>query len=55
MIVYCALGGRSALAGKVLKDMGYTKVYNAGGFVDLAQGGVPVQRLCDDAPPLRQG
>ena len=34
VIMYCASGGRSALAGKVLKDMGYDKVYNVGGFKD---------------------
>ena len=34
VILYCASGGRSALAGKVLKDMGYDKVYNVGGFKD---------------------
>ena len=34
VILYCASGGRSALAGKVLKDMGYNKVYNVGGFKD---------------------
>jgi rhodanese-related sulfurtransferase len=34
VILYCASGGRSALAGKVLKDMGYEKVYNLGGFKD---------------------
>jgi rhodanese-related sulfurtransferase len=34
VILYCASGGRSALAGKVLKDMGYDKVYNIGGFKD---------------------
>src|SRR6058998_3927374 len=28
IILYCASGGRSALAGKVLKDMGYDAVYN---------------------------
>src|SRR5436309_8310167 len=28
LIVYCASGGRSALSGKVLRDMGYEKVYN---------------------------
>src|SRR3979409_2214732 len=28
MILYCASGGRSALSGKVLKDMGYAHVYN---------------------------
>jgi rhodanese-related sulfurtransferase len=26
IIVYCASGGRTALAGKVLKDMGYASV-----------------------------
>jgi rhodanese-related sulfurtransferase len=29
VILYCASGGRSALAGKTLKDMGYTEVLNA--------------------------
>src|SRR5579871_5831270 len=28
VILYCASGGRSALAGKALKDLGYDKVYN---------------------------
>jgi rhodanese-related sulfurtransferase len=39
IVLYCASGGRSALAGKVLKDMGYTKVHNLGGFKDAADGG----------------
>lgn len=34
VILYCASGGRSALAGKLLKDMGYEKVFNLGGFKD---------------------
>ena len=34
VIVYCASGGRSALSGKVLKDMGYERVYNLGAFKD---------------------
>lgn len=34
VILYCASGGRSALAGKLLKDLGYDKVYNLGGFKD---------------------
>jgi rhodanese-related sulfurtransferase len=34
VILYCASGGRAALAGKVLKDMGYDDVYNLGGFKD---------------------
>src|SRR5262249_20505021 len=32
VILYCASGGRSALSGKLLKDMGYEKVYNLGAF-----------------------
>ena len=32
--LYCVSGGRSALAGKQLKDMGYEDVYNLGGFKD---------------------
>jgi rhodanese-related sulfurtransferase len=42
IIVYCASGGRSALAGKVLKDMGYANVYNLGGFKDWADSGAPI-------------
>jgi rhodanese-related sulfurtransferase len=34
VILYCASGGRAALAGKQLKDMDYDKVYNVGGFKD---------------------
>jgi rhodanese-related sulfurtransferase len=39
IIVYCASGGRSALAGKALKDMGYDRVYNLGAFKDWAESG----------------
>jgi rhodanese-related sulfurtransferase len=39
IILYCASGGRSALAGKVLKEMGYGQVYNLGAFKDWAEGG----------------
>ena len=45
VIVYCASGGRSALAGKLLKDMGYERVYNLGGFKDWAESGGPVEKL----------
>jgi len=44
VIVYCASGGRSALAGKTLKDMGYTDVRNLGAFKDWADGGGAVDR-----------
>lgn len=39
IIVYCASGGRSALAGKTLKDMGYDKVLNLGAFKDWVESG----------------
>ncbi|MBF0281195.1 MAG: rhodanese-like domain-containing protein [Zetaproteobacteria bacterium] len=40
IIVYCASGGRSALAGFALKKMGFTDVRNLGGFPDwVARGG----------------
>lgn len=39
VIVYCASGGRSALSGKVLKDLGYDRVYNLGAFKDWAESG----------------
>ncbi|UTD27130.1 rhodanese-like domain-containing protein [Bradyrhizobium sp. WD16] len=32
VVTYCASGGRSALVGKTLKEMGYGNVYNLGGF-----------------------
>lgn len=39
VIVYCASGGRSALSGKVLKDLGFGKVYNLGAFKDWIESG----------------
>src|SRR5215813_14569566 len=44
VIVYCASGGRSALSGKVLKDFGYDKVYNLGGFKDWAESGGSIDK-----------
>ena len=44
VILYCASGGRSALAAKLLKDMGYDKVYNAGAFKDWAESGGAVDK-----------
>ncbi|WP_135467899.1 rhodanese-like domain-containing protein [Crenalkalicoccus roseus] len=43
IITYCASGGRAALAGKTLKDMGYTDVRNLGGFKDWADAGGAVE------------
>lgn len=47
IILYCASGGRAALSGKVLKDMGYTQVFNMGGFKDWADSGGPVEKPAD--------
>jgi len=47
ILLYCASGGRSALAGKVLKDMGYQQVYNLGAFKDWAEGGGEVESVFD--------
>jgi rhodanese-related sulfurtransferase len=44
IILYCASGGRSALAGKMLKEMGYGQVYNLGAFKDWAEGGGSVDK-----------
>lgn len=44
VILYCASGGRSALSGKTLKEMGYDKVFNLGGFKDWADSGGSVDK-----------
>jgi rhodanese-related sulfurtransferase len=43
LLLHCASGGRSALAGKTLQDMGYTAVFNIGGFKDLAEAGIDTE------------
>jgi rhodanese-related sulfurtransferase len=44
VIVYCASGGRSALSGKALKDLGYADVYNLGAFKDWVEAGGDVEK-----------
>jgi rhodanese-related sulfurtransferase len=44
VILYCASGGRSALSGQALKELGYTDVYNMGAFKDWADAGGPIDR-----------
>ena len=44
VLVYCASGGRSALAGKALKDLGYTDVRNLGAFKEWAEQGGAVEK-----------
>ena len=45
VILYCGSGGRAALAGKMLKDLGYDRVVNLGGFKDWADSGGAVEKL----------
>jgi rhodanese-related sulfurtransferase len=44
VIAYCASGGRSALVGKTLKDMGYSNVRNLGGFKGWLEAGGDVEK-----------
>jgi rhodanese-related sulfurtransferase len=43
LILYCGSGGRAALAGKTLLDMGFTDVRNVGGFKGLVDAGWQVE------------
>ncbi|MEM1317167.1 MAG: rhodanese-like domain-containing protein [Pseudomonadota bacterium] len=39
IVLICGAGGQAALTGKTLKDMGYEKVFNAGGVPDWKEAG----------------
>jgi rhodanese-related sulfurtransferase len=44
LVIYCASGGRSALATKTLQDMGYAEVANlTGGFQAWTESGGPTE------------
>lgn len=43
VLVYCASGGRSALAGKTLQELGYKDVRNLGAFKEWAEGGGDIE------------
>ena len=43
IILYCASGGRSALGGKALLDLGYNDVRNLGGFPTWVEAGGDVE------------
>jgi rhodanese-related sulfurtransferase len=45
VILYCASGGRSALSGKALKDLGYERVFNLGGFKDASESGFATEKV----------
>ncbi len=47
ILLYCASGGRSALSGKVLKDMGYSQVFNIGAFKDWVDSGGAIEQPID--------
>ena len=44
VILYCGSGGRSALSGRVLKEMGYDRVYNMGAFKEWVESGGNVEK-----------
>jgi rhodanese-related sulfurtransferase len=43
LFLHCASGGRAALAGKTLQEMGFTNVTAIGGFKDLVAAGAPTE------------
>ena len=43
IILYCASGGRSALAGQTLQEMGFGEVYNLGGFKEAVDANFPTE------------
>ena len=43
ILVYCAGGYRSALAGKTLIELGFPKVFNIGGFDEWINSGGEIQ------------
>lgn len=43
VVIYCAAGGRAALAGATLKSLGFEDVRNAGGFKDWVEAGGKVE------------
>ena len=45
VILYCASGGRSALSGKALKELGFKDVRNLGAFKDWAESGGAVEKI----------
>jgi rhodanese-related sulfurtransferase len=43
VILYCASGKRSELAGETLIGLGYRSVFNLGGLKDWIEAGLPVE------------
>ncbi len=40
-VVYCRTGNRSAVAVELMEELGFTEVYDAGGYDELAEAGAP--------------
>jgi len=47
IVLHCASGGRAALAGKLLQDMGFQSVYNMGGLADWQAAGGATEEPAD--------
>ena len=45
ILVYCAGGFRSALAAKTLLDLGFSNIYNIGGFKEWVDSGGEIQPI----------
>ncbi|MGC9417594.1 MAG: rhodanese-like domain-containing protein [Rhodovulum sp.] len=43
-VLYCENGTRSLLAGRVMKKLGYEKVYNMGAFREWMNGKLPIEK-----------
>ena len=52
--LYCASGGRAALSGRVLKDMGYVRVYNLGAFKEWDESGGSIDKPLKNRSHLRR-
>jgi len=44
IVLYCASGGRAALCGKALMELGYKNVKNLGAFKDWAEAGGAIDK-----------
>ncbi|MFZ4816453.1 MAG: rhodanese-like domain-containing protein [Phototrophicaceae bacterium] len=43
IVVYCRSGNRSAQAAQILRDAGYTEIYDLGGILAWQSAGLPVE------------
>lgn len=44
VVLYCASGGRAALSGQALQEIGFKDVHNLGAFKDWAEAGGEVEK-----------